>query len=93
MRREEIRNRDERNIRRYGECPVKFKDFVSEKVNESEDSSLLLKWSKCSATLYVLKSSINALIEVVERESGLSPEGQVNFMIKSLRAHLDRAND
>lgn len=30
-RRNEIRNRDEKKIRRYGECPVKFSDFILEK--------------------------------------------------------------
>lgn len=37
-RRAEIRNKDERNIQRYGECPAKFKDFVSEKINEESET-------------------------------------------------------
>ncbi len=34
-RRAEIRDRDERNIKRYGECPVKFSDFLAERLNKT----------------------------------------------------------
>jgi hypothetical protein len=33
-RRSDIRDRDERNIRRYGECPAKFADFLAERAPE-----------------------------------------------------------
>lgn len=90
--RAEIRDRDERNIRKYGECPARFSDFLSERKGSEEiknEETHPEAYKNAAVAISLLKNNLRALVTVAERnEIRLPPEEQAKFLMNSIRRFL-----
>lgn len=91
LKKAQIRDRDERNIKRYGECPVKFQDFIKEKINENENENDVTHWATMLSKLGTFRIEIESLTSVAERNpTRMNAEQMLPWLIEHLKESISK---